>query len=193
MTFGFALLTVGAVWLLAGARNQTVIEVLEGAIKGKTPGPGERGVNTSFGGGNGSSEFTSLGGSGGGGESLGEVIKGKTQAQRIAMLRKLIDVIPGLSIGEGPGFGGAAPGVHTSTSYHYKGLAYDINADSSSKGEIATLKYVFHLLPKLFPGEIAELFFDPIGYYYDGGKKVTGAIGEHTDHLHVSFYPPKTK
>lgn len=192
MTFGFGLLTLGVVWLLAGARNQTVIEVLEGVLKGNDgSGPGEKGFASFDIGGGGTG--ASLGGESGGGASLGEVIKGKTQAQRIAMLKKLIDVIPGLSIGEGPGFGGAAPGVHTPTSYHYKGLAYDINADSSSKGELATLKYVFHLLPKLFPGEIAELFFDPIGYYYDEGKKVTGAIGGHSDHLHVSFYPPKAK
>lgn len=192
MTFGFSLLTIGVVWLLAGARDQTIIEVLEGALKSNTKGPGERGVSTVFGGAESRLASTSSGNTDAGGvKGLGRVIKGKTQAQRIAVLKKLVELTPGLSIGEGPGFGGAAPGVHTSTSYHYKGLAYDVNADGSSKGERAVLTWLFHLLPKLFPGEIAELFYDPIGYYYDEGSKVQGAIGGHGDHLHVSFYPAK--
>lgn len=193
LTFGFAFLTVGTVWILAGSRNQSVVGVLEGALKGP-PGPGERPVKYS--GGEASPE-QALGYEAGreAGKGLGSIITGgkgnKTEGLRIATLKKLIDLYPGLSIGEGPGFGGAAPGVHTATSYHYRGLAYDINADSSSKGERAVLTAIFHLLPKIFPGEIAELFYDPIGYYYDNGQKVSGAIGGHDDHLHVSFYPPK--
>jgi hypothetical protein len=43
MTFGFALLTVGALMLLAGSRNVSVQDVLRGVVTGG-PGPGEVGV-----------------------------------------------------------------------------------------------------------------------------------------------------
>jgi hypothetical protein len=33
---------------------------------------------------------------------------------------------------------------------------------------------------------VNELFFDPLGWYLDEGKKVQGAIGGHDDHLHAS-------
>lgn len=41
MTFGFSLLTVGALMWLAGVRNTSIIGVLEGTLGG--PGPGDRG------------------------------------------------------------------------------------------------------------------------------------------------------
>lgn len=35
-------------------------------------------------------------------------------------------------------------------------------------------------------GKIFEVFYDPAGEYYDSGKLVKGAIGGHSDHVHVS-------
>lgn len=34
--------------------------------------------------------------------------------------------------------------------------------------------------------DINELFYDPLGFYIDNGKRQQGAIGGHTDHLHVA-------
>lgn len=179
---GFAQLLAGGVLLTMGISGRSVREVFAGrgaeikplaTSSGAVPGAGA--------------------GGGAEGTSLGVAYTGaagkRTQAQRIKLLHRLISMFPGLSVSEGPGFGGAAPGVHTPTSYHYKGLAYDINADSASRGELWVLRRVFNLVQKLFPGEIAELFYDPVGYYIDNGQKVSGAIGGHGDHLHISFNP----
>lgn len=38
-------------------------------------------------------------------------------------------------------------------------------------------------------GEIFEAFFDPAGQYYDEGSFAKGAIGGHSDHVHVSASP----
>jgi hypothetical protein len=35
-------------------------------------------------------------------------------------------------------------------------------------------------------GGVREVFYDPLGTYYDEGKVVRGAIGGHSDHVHVS-------
>jgi hypothetical protein len=34
-----------------------------------------------------------------------------------------------------------------------------------------------------------ELFYDPYPYYIDEGNKVPGAIGDHSDHVHIGFFP----
>ena len=38
-------------------------------------------------------------------------------------------------------------------------------------------------------GRILEVFYDPLGHYYDSGRVVKGAIGGHGDHVHVSASP----
>lgn len=38
-------------------------------------------------------------------------------------------------------------------------------------------------------GRVLEVFYDPLGVYYDSGKLVKGAIGGHGNHVHVSASP----
>jgi hypothetical protein len=37
-------------------------------------------------------------------------------------------------------------------------------------------------------GKYREVFYDPIGYYWDEGRLVKGSIGGHSDHVHVSAF-----
>jgi hypothetical protein len=89
----------------------------------------------------------------------------------------------GLSVGEGPGFGGVPSGGHAATSLHYSGLAYDVSGSPD-----AMRRYFFAAL-RSFRGSINELFYDPIGWYIDNGQKVPGSIGGHSDHVHIGFNP----
>lgn len=36
---------------------------------------------------------------------------------------------------------------------------------------------------------LLEVFFDPLGYYYDDGKVIKGSIGGHGTHVHVAAEP----
>lgn len=88
----------------------------------------------------------------------------------------------GLHVGEGPGYGGVPSSGHASGSLHYSGLAYDISGDPSA------MRAYFLAALRAFSGSINELFYDPMGYYIDGGNRVQGAIGDHSDHVHIGFF-----
>jgi len=87
----------------------------------------------------------------------------------------------GLNVAEGPGYGGIPSGGHAPNSLHYQGLAYDLS------GPPALMRRYFHAALRSFRSSINELFYDPIGYYIDGGARVPGAIGGHSDHVHIGF------
>lgn len=90
----------------------------------------------------------------------------------------------GLSVGEGPGFGGVPSSGHAAGSLHYSGLAYDVSGAASLMARFrraAELKYMGRGLN--------ELFYDPFPYYIDNGGKVSGSIGGHSDHVHIGFFP----
>lgn len=87
----------------------------------------------------------------------------------------------GLSVGEGPGFGGIPSSGHTGGSLHYSGLAYDVS------GSPELMRRYFFAALRSFRSSINELFYDPIGWYIDNGVKVPGAIGGHSDHVHIGF------
>lgn len=89
----------------------------------------------------------------------------------------------GLSVSEGPGYGGIPSSGHTGGSLHYSGLAYDVS------GSPALMRRYFFAAQRAFRGQINELFYDPIGWYLDQGRKVPGAIGGHGDHVHIGFNP----
>lgn len=89
----------------------------------------------------------------------------------------------GLSVGEGPGYGGVPSSGHVGDSLHYQGLAYDVS------GSPALMRRYFYTALRDFRGSINELFYDPIGWYIDQGHKVPGAIGGHSDHVHIGFFP----
>lgn len=88
----------------------------------------------------------------------------------------------GLHVGEGPGYGGTPSAGHATNSLHYSGLAYDIS------GTPDQMRAYFLTAWKKFHGSINELFYDPMGYYYDQGRRVEGAIGGHSDHVHIGFF-----
>jgi TP901 family phage tail tape measure protein len=75
----------------------------------------------------------------------------------------------GYAVGEHPAFGGVAP-VHAKNSYHYKGMAIDVNADSFPGGEPAALDRLYSRL-KNMPG-VVELLWRVAGHF---------------DHLHVAM------
>lgn len=73
-------------------------------------------------------------------------------------------------------------GEHVTGSYHYQDRAVDI------AGTPAQMKKAFEYLVKNIPhGKLTELFYDPAGYYFDNGKRIKGAIGGHSDHVHLAI------
>lgn len=88
-----------------------------------------------------------------------------------------------MGISGGPGHGGIPTSGHASDSLHYQGLAYDIT------GSAAQMRRYFFAAARDFRSSINELFYDPIGWYLDQGHKVAGAIGGHSDHVHIGFFP----
>jgi hypothetical protein len=75
----------------------------------------------------------------------------------------------GYVVGEHPAFGGVAP-VHTANSYHYRGMAIDVNADAMPGGEMANLDRLNARLRGM-PG-VVELLW---------------RVADHFDHLHVAM------
>lgn len=70
-------------------------------------------------------------------------------------------------------------GKHVKGSYHYKGRAIDL-AGSPDQMRAAAEAALQH------PQDFAEMFYDPIGAYIKDGKIVKGAIGGHSDHVHIA-------
>lgn len=77
----------------------------------------------------------------------------------------------GYAVGEHPAFGGVAP-VHTQNSYHYRGLAIDVNADNFPGGEGPALDKAAAWLRREYAGKILELLWRTAG---------------HHDHLHAAI------
>ena len=75
----------------------------------------------------------------------------------------------GYAVGEHPAFGGVSA-VHSPNSYHYRGMALDINADTFPGGEMAALDRLYARL-KNMPG-VVELLW---------------RVADHFDHLHVAM------
>ena len=67
-------------------------------------------------------------------------------------------------------------GRHAPNSYHYKGRAIDV-AGSASK-----MRQFYYDMHGMHP---TELFYDPVGGVKHG--KDIGAIGGHSDHVHIAF------
>ena len=73
-------------------------------------------------------------------------------------------------------------GVHTTNSFHYRGLAIDVSGSHSE------MQAFFHeSIDTYGQGNVIELFYDPIGYYIKYGQRVSGAIGGHGDHVHLGL------
>lgn len=67
-------------------------------------------------------------------------------------------------------------GVHAPGSYHYQGRAVDV------AGPASVMARYYRFMANKHP---TELFYDPIGGIKNGVN--IGAIGGHSDHVHVAF------
>lgn len=72
-------------------------------------------------------------------------------------------------------------GHHVAGSYHYLGRAFD--AADGANAMAAFARY----MAENYGANLTELFYDPLGYYIKNGQRVTGAIGGHSDHVHVAL------
>lgn len=68
----------------------------------------------------------------------------------------------GLQVAENPAFGGVNP-VHKNGSYHYKGLAIDVNAAGGGDAELAKLKKALAVIRKDFKDQILEAMIEDAG------------------------------
>lgn len=73
-------------------------------------------------------------------------------------------------------------GTHTSGSYHYLGRAFDASNGSSPTPQMAAF---YNAVKARWGRNITELFYDPLGGIKHGAE--IGAIGGHSDHVHVAF------
>jgi hypothetical protein len=83
-----------------------------------------------------------------------------------------------------PSAGQLTSGGHVAGSYHYQGRAADFGAAGHTVGQMSAL---FNTFRQHFGAHLLELFYDPIGYYIKNGARVAGAIGGHSDHLHIAL------
>jgi hypothetical protein len=72
-------------------------------------------------------------------------------------------------------------GRHAAGSFHYQGRAIDV------AGSFDSMVQFFRDALATFGSSIRELFFDPMGFYVDNGNIVPGAIGGHSDHVHLAL------
>lgn len=94
-----------------------------------------------------------------------------------------IAVAMGMGFGQ-PSAGQLTGGQHAKDSYHYQGRAADFGAAGHS---VAQMTGLFNTLLGKFGTHIKEMFYDPIGYYIKNGARVPGALGGHSDHLHIAL------
>jgi hypothetical protein len=74
-------------------------------------------------------------------------------------------------------------GRHAPGSYHYQGRAFD-----ASNGVGTPEQRAFAIATaRRWGSNVLEMFYDPLGWYIKNGQKVSGAIGDHSDHVHVAM------
>lgn len=84
-----------------------------------------------------------------------------------------------------------APGVHEGGSFHYRPAewggvqGYDYGDARNDPKKLTQLaNYIKQNYQSL---GINEFFYDPLGWYIDQGKVVSGSIGGHDDHVHMAI------
>jgi hypothetical protein len=120
------------------------------------------------------------------------VKKGKVpKLPRVQRMVSLIDYASqlGLSVRENPYVDGVDP-VHTEGSHHYQtigkhkgkpvGRAIDVSGDP------AKLRAFFAYAEQFAGKGLNDLFYDPMKYSYDRGKRWNKTIGGHGSHVHLS-------
>jgi hypothetical protein len=73
-------------------------------------------------------------------------------------------------------------GQHAANSWHYAGRAFDASNGTNTPQEMKFAQQMLGLAPMLL-----ELFYDPMGRYVKNGQIIPGAIGGHSDHVHVAM------
>jgi len=73
-------------------------------------------------------------------------------------------------------------GNHVKGSFHYQGRAIDVSGSAPMMA-----KFFLDTIKRFGVGRIKELFYDPMGYFVDNGRAVRGAIGGHSDHVHLAL------
>lgn len=75
-------------------------------------------------------------------------------------------------------------GEHAAGSYHPQGRAADFGAAGHT---VPQMEALFSGFMSKFGTSIKEMFYDPEGFYIKNGARVPGAIGGHSDHLHIAL------
>jgi hypothetical protein len=70
-------------------------------------------------------------------------------------------------------------GKHVKGSYHYKARAVDVSG--SPEQMLAAARAALR-----DPTQFREVFYDPLGVYVKNGRVYRGAIGGHSDHVHIA-------
>lgn len=92
----------------------------------------------------------------------------------------------GLTVSEQSGIGDKVDPVHVKDSYHYQlypGTKWDRASDIS--GTPKQMAAYYRWAQGRFGNHITEMFYDPLGGIKNG--KQIGAIGGHSDHVHIAF------
>jgi hypothetical protein len=85
-------------------------------------------------------------------------------------------------LGFNPSANQLTSGDHVRGSLHYIGKAVDMSGSASQMRE------AFYSAIATFGNQINELFYDPIGWHINDGRKFAGAMGGHADHVHLGLY-----
>jgi Phage tail lysozyme len=95
---------------------------------------------------------------------------------------------PAFDLDRGHVGSGGRVGTHAETSFHYSGQALDIPRSHNDEASLRrTFNYLRQNMRRL---GIAELFWNPMGFYRDGrsiGGAGSNAIPNHDSHIHVAF------
>jgi hypothetical protein len=125
---------------------------------------------------------------------VAKAIKGGP-APKLPKVQRMVSLIDyaqqlGLSVRENPYTDDVDP-VHTKGSHHYQtigkykgkkvGRAIDVSGDA------AKLRAFFAYAEKFAGKGLDDLFYDPMGYSYDRGKRWGKTIGGHGSHVHLSI------
>jgi hypothetical protein len=114
------------------------------------------------------------------------VVKGQPWERVIGAIKYAQSL--GLRVSENPYVDKVDP-VHIEGSHHYQTYAKtNVGKAMDVSGDPEKLKLYFRYLEKNYAGALNDMFYTPLGYSYDNGKRWDSTIKNHTNHLHASFY-----
>lgn len=75
-------------------------------------------------------------------------------------------------------------GTHAKNSWHYKGRAFDASNANSPTPQMRNFAL---WAAKTYGKSALEMFYDPLGWYIKNGSRISGAIGGHSNHVHLAL------